>query len=142
MLLLLCFIIIIIIFVSSRPDESEITAQFAEICLFYSSFSLTCNDIASLQDELSCLTGKVCLFKMKLVQGHELNFAAIAHFGKYHNTLCLSPQILHEHCFCISIVSSFSWDLQWSQEKLETMLMQNLGGQIKIIMVFSKLAYV
>ena len=22
------------------------------------------------------------------------------HFGKYHNTLCLSPQILHEHCFC------------------------------------------
>ena len=21
-------------------------------------------------------------------------------FGKYHNTLCLSPQILHKHCFC------------------------------------------
>ena len=23
----------------------------------------------------------------------------IAHFEKYHNTLCLSPQILHKHCF-------------------------------------------
>ena len=26
----------------------------------------------------------------------------IAHFGKYHNTLCLSPQILHKHCFQFS----------------------------------------
>ena len=24
----------------------------------------------------------------------------IGHFGKYHNTLCLSPQSLHKHCFC------------------------------------------
>ena len=24
----------------------------------------------------------------------------IGRFGKYHNTLCLSPQILHKHCFC------------------------------------------
>ena len=23
----------------------------------------------------------------------------IGHFGKYHNTLCLSPQFLHKHCF-------------------------------------------
>ena len=23
----------------------------------------------------------------------------IGQFGKYHNTLCLSPQILHKHCF-------------------------------------------
>ena len=23
----------------------------------------------------------------------------IGHFGKYHNTFCLSPQILHKHCF-------------------------------------------
>ena len=28
----------------------------------------------------------------------------------------------------LSIVFIFSWDLQWSQEKLETMLMQNFGG--------------
>ena len=24
---------------------------------------------------------------------------SIGHFGKYHYTLCLSPQILHKHCF-------------------------------------------
>ena len=38
----------------------------------------------------------------------------------------------------ISIVSSFSWDLQWSQEKTKSMLMQNLGGQTNSIMVFPK----
>ena len=43
--------------------------------------------------------------------------------------------------FCISIVFSFSWDLQWSQEKTQTMLMQNLGGQTKSIMVFSEVVY-
>ena len=44
----------------------------------------------------------------------------IGHFGKYHHTLCLSrPK------FCISIVFVFSWDHCKSQEKLETMLMQN-----------------
>ena len=43
--------------------------------------------------------------------------------------------------FCVSIVSSFSRDLQWSQEKTKTMLMQNLGGQTKSIMLFSELAY-
>ena len=25
---------------------------------------------------------------------------SIGHFGKYHNTLCLSLQIWHKHCFC------------------------------------------
>ena len=35
----------------------------------------------------------------------------------------------------------FSWDHCKSQEKLETMLMQNLGGQTKSIMVFSEVAY-
>ena len=58
----------------------------------------------------------------------------ISHFGKYHNTLCLSPKV------CISIVVVFSGDRCKSQEKLETMLMQNLGGQTKSIMVFSKVA--
>ena len=42
--------------------------------------------------------------------------------------------------FAKSIVSSFSWDLQWSQEKTKAMLMQNLGGQTKSIMVFSGMA--
>ena len=38
--------------------------------------------------------------------------------------------------FCINVVSIFSWDSQWSQEKIKTMLMQNFGGQTKSIMVF------
>ena len=33
------------------------------------------------------------------------------HFQKCHNILCLASK------FCISIISSFSWDLQWSIEK-------------------------
>ena len=43
--------------------------------------------------------------------------------------------------FCISIVFVFSWGHFKSQEKLETMLMQNLEGQTKSIMVFSEVAY-
>ena len=65
----------------------------------------------------------------------EKNSRLIGHFGKYHNTLGLSPK------FCISIVFVFSWDRCKSQEKLETMRMQNLGEQTKSIMVFSKVAY-
>ena len=68
----------------------------------------------------------------------------IGRFGKYHNTLCLSPpsppQILHKHCG-LTMGQYNSWDLQWSQEKTKTMLMQNLGGQTKSIMVFSEGAY-
>ena len=39
------------------------------------------------------------------------------------------PKILHKHCL------QFSWELKWPQEKLKTMLMQNLGWQTKAIMV-------
>ena len=40
--------------------------------------------------------------------------------------------------FFISIVSSFSWNLQWSREKTKAMLMQTFGRQTKSIMVFPK----
>ena len=30
----------------------------------------------------------------------QLVMVLIGHFGKYHNTLCLPPQIVPEHCFC------------------------------------------
>ena len=40
-----------------------------------------------------------------------------------------------------NICSIFSWDLQWSQEKIKTMLMQNFGGQTRSIMVFLTLVY-
>ena len=59
----------------------------------------------------------------------------ISHFGKYHNTLCLSPQILHKLCFC------FLLGPLKSQEKLETTLVQNFEGETKSIMVFSEVAY-
>ena len=42
---------------------------------------------------------------------------------------------------CISIVFIFSWAHCKSQEKLETMLMQNFEGQTKSIMVFLKVAF-
>ena len=35
------------------------------------------------------------------------------------------------HKFCITIVSSFSWDLQWYQEKTKTMLMKKIEGKNK-----------
>ena len=41
----------------------------------------------------------------------------------------------HKHCFC------FLYGPCKSQEKLETMLMQNLGGQTRSIMVFSEVVY-
>ena len=43
--------------------------------------------------------------------------------------------------FCISIVFVFSWDHCRSEEKLETMLLQNIGGANKEFMVFSEVAY-
>jgi len=43
--------------------------------------------------------------------------------------------------FCINILSGFSWDLQWSQEKTRTMQMRSLGGQTGSIMVFTEMTY-
>ena len=43
--------------------------------------------------------------------------------------------------FAQALFSFFCWDHCKSQEKLETMLIQNLGGQTKSIMVFSEVAY-
>ena len=40
--------------------------------------------------------------------------------------------------FCISIVSSFSWDLQWRKEKTKTL---HIISSLKSIMVFSEVAY-
>ena len=50
------------------------------------------------------------------------------HFHISHNTVCLFPKI------CISNVLNFSWDVQSSQEKLKTMVMQNFWGQSKGIL--------
>ena len=56
----------------------------------------------------------------------------MSHCQKYHNTYSLfdPPK------FCINIVSFFSWNLLWSEEKIKAILMQILEGQAKTIMVF------
>ena len=56
--------------------------------------------------------------------------------GHLQNTVILFVCALK---FYTSIVSSFSWDFQLTQEK--TMLMQNLGAQTKSITVFCEMAY-
>ena len=58
----------------------------------------------------------------------------MGYFRKY-KTLCLSLQILVKRCFRFYLRS-----LQ-VPEKLETMLIQNLEGQTKSIMIFSKMTY-
>ena len=62
----------------------------------------------------------------------------ITRLGHFGNTIIL---FVYPPKFCISIVFVFSWGHCKSQEKLETMLMQNLGGQTKSVMVFSEVAY-
>ena len=63
----------------------------------------------------------------KVISHHFLSSdEAISQYQKYHNTLCLSLQNFAKALFFI-----FSWDLQWSQEKLETMPMQNFEGTNK-----------
>ena len=56
--------------------------------------------------------------------------------SKYHNTLCLFLQTVASALFLFSL----PWDLQWSQEKVEAILMQILEGQTKSITVFLILA--
>ena len=51
----------------------------------------------------------------------------VSHYQKYHNTLCLPLQNFSQALFSLY----FCWDLQWSQEKLETMLMRNFRGTNK-----------
>ena len=56
----------------------------------------------------------------------------IGHYQKNRNTLCLPLQLLHKHCFILS------WDHCTSQEKLETILMQNFGGTNKDYDIFDR----
>ena len=57
----------------------------------------------------------------------------IHNFHIDHNAPCLPPE------FCITIVFSFSWVLQLSQEKSKTMVMQSFGGLTWCIMVYVKM---
>ena len=61
--------------------------------------------------------------------------ADIGHFGKYHNTLCLSPQSLHKHCFCFLLGPLYVPRGTGNNAYVK------FGGQTKNIMVFSEVAY-
>ena len=53
---------------------------------------------------------------------------AIHHFHIDHNVPCLPTHPPQKKDICITIDLDFSWDNWYTQEKLETMVMQNLGG--------------
>jgi len=57
-------------------------------------------------------------------------------FGKYHNTLCLSLQILHKHC------SQFLLGLTMLPKENKNNAYEKFGGQFtKSTMVLSEMAY-
>ena len=62
---------------------------------------------------------------------------SVGHFGKYHNRLIVF--VCPPKC-CISIVSSFSWDLQWSQENKIQCFCKIWGHKQRLfsIMVYSE----
>ena len=63
-------------------------------------------------------------------------FFPIGHSRKYHNTLCLSPQILHKHCFQFLL----GLIMAPRENKNNAYAYPYLGGQTKNIMVFSGVA--
>ena len=65
-----------------------------------------------------------------LGMGVVLRGGAIGQFGKYHNTLFLSPQILHRHCFCFLLRPLYV------PRETGTMLMLNFGGQTEYYGIF------
>ena len=61
-------------------------------------------------------------------------FLFIGHFGKYHNTLCLCPQILHKHCF------QFLLGITMVPRENKNNANAKFGGT-KSIAVFSEMSY-
>ena len=59
----------------------------------------------------------------------------IAHFGKYHNALSVSPQILHKHCF------QFLLGLTMVPRENKNNGYAKFGGQRTSIMVYSEVGY-
>ena len=59
------------------------------------------NSWADQQNVAQCLKVRYCMLKepAQSVCIFSAKPTSIGHFGRYHNTLCLSPQILHKHRF-------------------------------------------
>ena len=118
----------------------------ADLCLLLQGTSTLVEGGLSLGGFRNRLRGKLStstiFLNSLIVRSSLFRFLVFVVFNLYRplpNTIML---FVWPPKFCISTVSSFSWDLQWSQEKIKTMLMQNLGGhaQTKSIMVFLKVA--
>ena len=60
-------------------------------------------------------------------------FTKIDNFHIDHNANCLPPKL------CVSIMFDFSWDDPNTQEKMETMVMQNFGGLTRCMIVNVKM---
>ena len=56
--------------------------------------------------------------------------------AEYHNTLLVPPPPKKKIKYCLGIVLDFPWDIFMSQEKLQTVIMQNFGGLKRCIMGF------
>ena len=85
-------------------------------------WTLACFDLQPTQHKTNCLNSVILSSHMIDILKTKANQAT------FKNTIILftcPPK------FCISIVFILSWDLQWSQERLETMLMQTFGGTNK-----------
>ena len=67
---------------------------------------------------------------------HSNASGRIGHFGKYHNTLCLSPKILHKHCF------QFLLGLTMVPRKNNNNAYAKFGGTNKEYYEFSEVAYI
>ena len=61
-------------------------------------FTMVVGDHVFVQEHISLPLGLAWKFIVAAVTSSDF-LPGIGHFGKYHNTLCLSPQILHKHCF-------------------------------------------
>ena len=86
----------------------------------------------------SCLIVIIIIIIIEFQLSSNKKFWILILWATFKNTIILfacPPK------FCKSIVFISPWDYCMSQEKMETMSMQTLGGQAKSIMVFLKVVY-
>ena len=97
-------------------------------CLFASRSLKVCRKVLQ-----CCIDLSLCPIRCSFLSSH-LKLPQKKHMlAKLENTIIL---LVGPPKFCIRIVFSFSWDLQWFQEKTQTTLIQNLGGQTEYYGVF------
>ena len=70
------------------------------ICLFVLLNLFSCYEIWNSTWLPTITPGTSFLANWLWLDSFFVPYEVIGQFGKYYNTLCLSPQILHKHCFC------------------------------------------